>query len=365
MKICILQPYLTPYRVKLFDNIGRLHSGDTIICYYSKYEKRRKWEEKYELANCKEFSLKSLTIQTGYAKNFDLPNINRIIHFLKKEQPDLIVCFPNVFGFIILILSLFFKYKLISWLEITGITEASTGLVKRTFRNLFWNQCLSFIIPGKETMNYLKNLGFPKKKQRLYFAPNSVNSEFQITENELNTKLNSINNHLVLYYSGSLIKQKGVDILYKAINIVNKEYHGKRSYQLNILGTGNIRDNQIGNIIFHGFQTGDNYLNVIQRSHVFILPSFSDCNPLTVIEALKNGCILLLSKNVGNATDYIKDNGYVFESLTAREISRQIISLLECSQEHLKKMSFNSCAMGENISHFNSAKKFLSATGND
>ena len=142
---------------------------------------------------------------------------------------------------------------------------------------------------------------------------------------------------------------------------MNNEYQGERNYILNILGPGEFKYEQINNIILHGFQTGNNYLNVIKKSHIFILPSRSDCNPLTVIEALKNGCILILSKNVGNATDYIQNNGYILESLTARNISRYIISLLECSLEQIKLMSSISYLIGKNITHGNSAKSFISA----
>lgn len=361
MKICILQPYLAPYRVKLFDNIGRLNNGETIICYYSRYEKRRKWIEKFKLVHCKEESFKGFAFQIGYSKNIDLPNVFRMILYIKKEKPDIIVCFPNTIGLIIMILSIFFKFKIISWMEITILTEASRGFIKSKLRNFFFSKCISFIIPGIETKIFLKNLGFPKINQKLYFAPNSVDSEFQITHNELNNKLETLNEIVNFYFSGNLIRGKGIDILLEAFKIVYSEYHGKRNYRLNILGAGNYENEQINNVIFHGFQTGDNYLNVIKKSHVFILPSRSDCNPLTVIEALKNGCILILSKNVGNASDYIQDNGYVLESLTALDLSQQVISLLECPLEQLKQMSNISHAIGKNITHENSAKGFFSA----
>jgi glycosyltransferase involved in cell wall biosynthesis len=361
MKICILQPYLAPYRLNLFDNIGMLNKDETIICYYSKFEKRRKWEENYTLTYCKEVFFNSFIIQTGYEKNIEIPNLVKILSFLIKEKPDVIVCFPNIFGLIILIMDVLFKYKLISWLESTKVTESNTGYLKRKIRDLFWNKTSTFIVPGNETKDYLNSMGFPKNHQKLYFVPNSVNSEFQIKSDELEKKFNNINKTLDFCFSGSLILRKGIDLLLEAIKIVNKEYNGKRKYNLNILGTGEFQVEQIDNVIWHGFQTGDSYIKTIMRSNVFILPSRSDCNPLTVIEALKSGCILVLSKNVGNASDFIQDNGFLIDDLSPRGISRYIISLLECSTEKLQYMSNISFSLGKNITQQNSAKKFISA----
>jgi glycosyltransferase involved in cell wall biosynthesis len=259
-----------------------------------------------------------------------------------------------------MLLSKLFKYQLFSWLECTNITEASTGFIKNKLRILFWNKVTTFIIPGIQTKIYLKSFGFPNKSQQLCFVPNSVDSEFQITKSELIKKFNPENDIINFYFSGSLILRKGIDLLLEALKIVNSEYKGGRSYKLHILGAGDLDLEQIDNIIYHGFKTGYDYLNIIKKSQVFILPSRSDCNPLTVIEALKNGCILILSKNVGNASDYIQDNGFILESLTARNISEKMIIILECSFEQIRKMSYCSYEFGKNITHKNSAKSFIS-----
>lgn len=64
-----------------------------------------------------------------------------------------------------------------------------------------------------------------------------------------------------------------------------------------------------------GFQNQKEMAELYALSDVFVLPSLSDSNPLTCIEALWSGKPLLVSAHVGNYPEVIEEgvNGYVFD----------------------------------------------------
>ena len=64
-----------------------------------------------------------------------------------------------------------------------------------------------------------------------------------------------------------------------------------------------------------GYKEQEEIIKLYALADCFLLPSISDPNPLTVIEALWSGLPLLLSSNVGNYPETIKigENGFVFK----------------------------------------------------
>ena len=90
-----------------------------------------------------------------------------------------------------------------------------------------------------------------------------------------------------------------------------------------------------------GYQQQNIVMELYAIADFFVLPSLSDPNPLTCIEALWCGLPLLVSKHVGNYPEVIENgqNGYVFDYTKTTEAVGLITKLLHSSVEWKHKAS--------------------------
>ena len=79
---------------------------------------------------------------------------------------------------------------------------------------------------------------------------------------------------------------------------------------------------------------------ILINSHGFILPSITDPNPLSAIEALASGLPLLLSNNCGNVKECVlnNQNGWSFDPLNVDEIKKSIEIWSNKNIDELNKM---------------------------
>jgi glycosyltransferase involved in cell wall biosynthesis len=78
-------------------------------------------------------------------------------------------------------------------------------------------------------------------------------------------------------------------------------------------------------------------LTLYAQADGFCLPSLSDPNPLSVIEALWAGLPLLLSTKVGNHPECLEQgkNGFAFDPLKASSVQRAISNWMALSPDEL------------------------------
>ena len=84
-----------------------------------------------------------------------------------------------------------------------------------------------------------------------------------------------------------------------------------------------IQENQLEeNIKLEGFCSMDKVVSFYQKADVFLLPSFSDPSPLSVVEAICCNLPLLISNRCGNHYEALEEsvNGYSFNPDNHNEI---------------------------------------------
>jgi glycosyltransferase involved in cell wall biosynthesis len=113
--------------------------------------------------------------------------------------------------------------------------------------------------------------------------------------------------------------------------------------------------------LFEGFCEGKKYAEMMKDSHVFILPSISDCNPLTVIEGLFSGNIIVVSKGVCSYPEAVDGNGYVIRSNSPDDIFNCLCGLTEMPAGKLEQMATRSLKLAKNFTTKRSAEGFLAA----
>ena len=130
-------------------------------------------------------------------------------------------------------------------------------------KNDYYNKVDLFVCPSDFYKKKLEEANFTKSKIVTLRNPLEIK--------ELDSK-NFVNGNYILYF-GRLSKEKGVLTLIKAMKDIN--------YPLYIVGTGPIenelkqyvKENNLTNIKFWGYQTGETLNNLVLGSKVVVLPS--------------------------------------------------------------------------------------------
>ena len=234
------------------------------------------------------------------------------------------------------------------------------------FKNCYKNKC----IHGSKLMSYLSyyEAKFIKKndyynKVDLFVCPsdfykkkleeaNFTKSKIVTLRNPLEIKeLDSksyVNGNYILYF-GRLSKEKGVLTLIKAMKDIN--------YPLYIVGTGPIESelkqyvekNNLTNIKFWGYQTGDTLNNLVLGSKVVVLPrEWYENGPYSAMEAMAIGKPLIVS-SLGGLPELVQDgkNGYIYNKDI--ELAEKIIKTIALNDDEYLKMSNASYLMAKQL----------------
>ena len=149
--------------------------------------------------------------------------------------------------------------------------------------------------------------------KNVYVIPNVI-PEPRIFEKENNEVFN-------LLYLGHIYKAKGIFDLVEMINEHHNEYVGKLMLHI---GGGMyeeekmkqyISDHNLKDVItMHGWVVGDEKARLLSNADAFILPSYTEGQPVSIIEAMSYG-LPILSTNVGGIPEMIEANvnGFLFE----------------------------------------------------
>ena len=204
------------------------------------------------------------------------------------------------------------------------------------------------VLSGKEK-NKLEAI-FNSKNFFILF--NSVN----ISSNQANTKPN-LNNIVKLLYLGRIDKNKGLAEIVKALHLLQEK---QIKFHFSVCGTGPdtlwfldmLETNIYGNFSYYGI--ADNILkeHIFSNSHIFLLPSYFEGLPISMLEAMSYGCVPIVT-NVGSISETISDykNGLFVSQKSYTEIVAAIEALYS---NNLLYISLSKNARDTIIAKFNS-----------
>lgn len=210
------------------------------------------------------------------------------------------------------------------------------------------------ICPSQFMYNQLKEKRIDREK--LIHLPNFL------TNNFLDVKIEEKKENFILYY-GRLSKEKGLDTLLDAQKLLN----GK--IKLKLIGTGpeeirlreRIENEEIKNIEFLGFKTGEELVREIKNAKATIIPSvWHEVFGLTIIESLSVGTPVIGSR-VGGITELVKEgiNGFLFERANEKELASKIEALINLPEDRFVNMVHSSYQAKENFSPENYYKELI------
>jgi glycosyltransferase involved in cell wall biosynthesis len=132
---------------------------------------------------------------------------------------------------------------------------------------------------------------------------------------------------IVLGYVGRISREKGLDILLDIFLKLNAKYD---NITLLIVGDGPMREifNNKENIKVTGFISHRDTAEYFRAMDIFILPSLTEANSLSTLEALKSG-VCCVNSDVGAIHDYIKNGINGFFYYTQEELYLLLDKLIE------------------------------------
>ncbi len=285
----------------------------------------------------------------------DLKSLIQIYLHLLKSKPDIVYSFTPKAGLLGMMASFFARVpKRVHNIVGMPLMEASNKkkilleyIERLTYSfttNLF---CNSYGL--REFIN--KNLTEREVKVIGNGSINGVDTEFfrdiytKEEKDRLREKLNIKESDFVLLFIGRVVKDKGVDELLEAFNILNRRY---KNIKLLIVGDFEADLNPIDNIEI--LNSNRNIIRIefqkdirpyLSISSLFVLPSYREGLPNSLLEAGSFG-VPLLATNINGCNEIIIDgeNGILVEKKSIDSLSSGIESLIK-DKKLYKKLKSN------------------------
>ena len=272
-------------------------------------------------------------------KDFSL--LIKYFKIIKEVDPHMIITYtikPNLYGSLAAML-LNKKYAI----NITGLGTAfqNEGLLKKMVTIWYRFVCKKVNVIFFENKGncevFLKNKIVRKEKCVVLHGAGVNLEDFPFSEYP------SDNQKIHFLFIGRIMKEKGVDELFEAIQRLNKE---NENVVLDILG--NYEDNykdivndliNKGIVNYYGYQ--DNVQKYIKQCHCFVLPSYHEGMANTLLECASMGRPLITS-NIHGCKEAIHDNGYLCNVKDADDLYIKLQEFIKLKYETKKQLAFNS-----------------------
>jgi len=226
--------------------------------------------------------------------NYDFSILLQLIRLIKLRQPDIVQTWIRQMDIIGGLAAIYTKKN---WLlREPNSSKAYPAHWKHKLRKILARFARVIVANSEDGLMYWKNY-YPRKK--MFFIPNGV--PFQ-TIDALPASIDNQELHLNKYiiYAGRLEKQKRIDILIRAISILDQKMHIK----LVICGDGNqknilealIKQLNIKNMIFlTGAVAPEQVWFLMKHAKAFVLLSEYEGLPNVLLEAMVCQCPLIVS----------------------------------------------------------------------
>jgi glycosyltransferase involved in cell wall biosynthesis len=168
------------------------------------------------------------------------------------------------------------------------------------------------------------------KKDKIFYVPYTVDNNLFYKKKKIKK-----NKKIIFLYAGKFTRNKGADLLLKAIYKLNKKKLFLSNTKFIFIGDGEIKNesvefvkkNKLTNVKFFPFQK--KYKDLIKFYHssdVFILPSRFENWGMTINEAMAAENAIICSEQCGASYDLVKNsvNGYTFKNSDADDLSNKI-----------------------------------------
>ena len=361
MKIILLTNILSPYRSFFYDEMHKYLSStgsEFYVLLMARTEPERHWNYEEYKTDYTEL-LPGHTIAIG---NIPIHLNTGLKRIYSKIKPDIVIAsgsylYPAVTE--TKRLKKHFGYRTYYWSESHLNESRNYGSLRLKLREYI----RSMVIPGFDGYWYAGEFSkrfiekYAGKSGNYIFVPNlidiakfgDINKMPETRKKELKSLYGIPDDKLIYLISARLSAVKGIMEFFKIYSNVEK----RDNAVILIAGDGELHDciqnfitqNKI-NAFLLGYKSEKEMCELYGITDMLILPSLSDPNPLSVIEACWCSLPLLVSNHVGNYPETVRagENGFVMDYSNPDEISRIISECLVKPQDWYReagKISYN------------------------
>lgn len=317
-----IQNLITPYRNYLFCELKK-RNLDFDVFYMGISESDRNWN--IDITSLKYDFWIDKSGFYSYIRGFHIHFNPVLIWKLINCKGNDIILSVSWNDINIIILAILKKLKILKntihfWTEANYLTigASNDNKFKYKLRKFVYSSVDgSFIIPGKMAKDTLNIWGVSVNK--FVLLPNIIEEEsYQVSDSIKDKRLQNklpvfiLPARLIETFKGILnfFKAIGVDNIRKGQFLIAGEGPDRKIYEEFIQING-LNDN----IKLLGFCNINEMKELYSQANVFLLPSFSDQSPLTLIEAIRMKLPILVSNRCGNHFETLLENknGYSFD----------------------------------------------------
>jgi len=196
----------------------------------------------------------------------------------------------------------------------------------------------ALITLSKRSQHTLKSLGYKKK---IYIETTLVDDNL-LKGFDINKRLIRCSDKITLLFLARLEKEKGIFDIIDACELITQKGY---SIRLLIAGKGRAEKEVLSRvkskkyIEILGYVTGEAKAKSYQDSDIYILPSYTEGMPISVLEAMAFGLPVIVTP-VGGLQDIIKEgiNGYFVPIANSTVLAETIVRLVN-NKDLINKMS--------------------------
>lgn len=212
------------------------------------------------------------------------------------------------------------------------------------FKRKLFHFLISRFTKGIVLSDSLKqNLSPFLKEEVIYSLPNFAQDYLYKDDKKL------VIEELRIFYLSNLMKEKGILILLKALNILernNIHYRAKIAGNIDQKYSKKISEllNGLKNTEYIGVVDGDKKKNLLNWGNVFVLPTFykMEGQPITILEAMATKNLIITTNHAG-ISDIFKDqkNGFFVEKNNVDSIQKILSYIAENKNQISKIANYN------------------------
>ena len=287
----------------------------------------------YLSSNIKVHNLNLLKLNKNiFTKIFNfLKRLKSIRYNLSKEKPEVLISFLETTNITVIIASLFLKsikVKIIS--DRNNPKKSEKPLLNLILKVIFYRFCKYLVLQTKGIVKLYPFLD----KSKIKIIQNTI------SENIKFKKKKKLNKKLKFISVGRLEKQKGYDVLIKALHLLRKK---NINFECDIYGVGSqqkIIKKMIDQYTLndHIFLKGvsNNILQLYHKYDLYILSSRFEGFPNSLLEALTARVVSVSSNCSFGPTEIISDNitGIIFKNNVPKDLCEKIYKIISNEKKY-------------------------------
>ena len=338
-KLVIITEIIAPYRIPVFNALALRREIDLHVIFLSENDPTlRQWQVYKEEIKFQYEVLPSWRRRLGKYNVL----INRgMLSALNRILPDAVLCggYNYLASWEAAYWAKAHRIPLLLWSESTALDRRRGHLLVEFTKARFLGLCRAFVVPGKSSLRYLKDLGIAN--ERVFTAPNAVDTDLFSSLAEEARRCDTqvrVRHSLPLryfLYVGRLVRIKGVFDLLEAYAQLSAQIRSEVG--LVFVGDGVDRAELMenasraapGTIQFPGFVHRERLPEFYALADAFIFPTRSDPWGLVVNEAMSCGLPVILTNVAGCMPDLVQDgwNGYVVAPADPSQLAAAMLRL--------------------------------------